>query len=263
MGVGSWLRQAREAKGLSIGEVAARTKIPPRHLAALEAEEYEKVPGGIFVRGHLRATATAVGLDPAEVTELFAEETAPPPPPVDDEPGEQGPRLRMAAEPRESRPNRHVVAAVVIGLSLALAIAWFGRDRDVRPSSRNGSLPAARAALTPPGSGVAAGDGPGAVGTMGTMSGEGASHPDGVTFSLEAQRVCWLALRVDGRRMVYRMLKERETLTGRVRHRATVRTGDAEALLLSIDGGPATPLGDAGAVRNVEFTPGDSPLLAR
>ena len=99
MGVGSWLRQAREAKGLSIGEVAARTKIPPRHLAALEAEEYEKVPGGIFVRGHLRATATAVGLDPAEVTELFAEETAPPPPPVDDEPGEQGPRLRMAAEP--------------------------------------------------------------------------------------------------------------------------------------------------------------------
>ena len=66
MGVGRRLRQAREARGLSMTEVAASTKIPVRQLAALEAEEYETLPGGIFVRGHIRAAAKAVGLDPAD-----------------------------------------------------------------------------------------------------------------------------------------------------------------------------------------------------
>ena len=109
MGVGRRLRHARETKGLSMAEVAARTKIPLRQLAALEAEEYGTLPGGIFVRGHIRATAKAVGLDPAEVTEHFEEETKPPDVvvvPPDSPDGDRGPRLRMAAEPRPARPNR-------------------------------------------------------------------------------------------------------------------------------------------------------------
>ena len=52
MGVGRRLRQAREARGLSMAEVAASTKIPVRQLAALEAEEYESA-----ARRHLRAGA--------------------------------------------------------------------------------------------------------------------------------------------------------------------------------------------------------------
>jgi transcriptional regulator with XRE-family HTH domain len=261
MGVGRRLRQAREARGLSMAQVAASTKIPLRQLAALEAEEYDTLPGGIFARGHIRAAAKAVGLDPADLTEHYHEETGPssgvsnaPAPEVAED---HGPRLRMAAEPDESRPKGQLVAALVILLSIVLALAWFGRERDVPPSSRNdgggGPLMAALAATSdaPPRIGE-----PQAVGTIGTMP-RGLVPDDGVPLHLRAQRVCWLALTVDGHRLAYRMLQEGETVTARMHQRAAVRTGDAGALLLSVGQGPARPLGASGAVRSIEFTPDD------
>src|SRR5215218_8981942 len=140
MGVGRRLRLAREGRGLSVAEVAARTKIPMRQLTCIEGEEYDQVPGGIFVRGHIRAMARVVGLDPLDATEHFEEETRPRPPvmPTQQEEENRGPRMRMAAEPAEPRSNGHLVAAaVIIVLSIVLAIAWFGRTRDVPPSSRH------------------------------------------------------------------------------------------------------------------------------
>ena len=260
MGVGRRLRQAREARGLSMTQVAASTKIPVRQLAALEAEEYETLPGGIFVRGHIRAAATAVGLDPADLTEHYQEEMRPSGVVTGaagaELPEDHGPRLRMAADPAEPRPKGHLLAAIVILLSIVLALAWFGRERDTPPSSRNDRgagteiAALASASRTPPKI-----DEPLGVGTIGTMP--DGMEADGVPVHLRAQRVCWLAFTVDGHRIAYRMLGEGETVTARMHQRAAVRTGDAGALLLSIGQGPARPLGARGAARNVEFTPDD------
>jgi cytoskeletal protein RodZ len=257
MGVGRRLRQAREARGLSVGEVATRTKIPTRQLAALEAEDYGKLPGGIFVRGHVRAAAQAVGLDPAELAEHFEEEVSPRPLPLVSPPAEaaeeRGPRLRMAAEPRPSRASSHLVAALVIVVSIVLAIAWLGRGRDAPPASRQGPAPspAARAA---PGAGGTPGAGPVAVGITGTVTGGGPATA-GVALALEATRVCWLALTVDGQRVAYRMLQPGDVVTAHMRRSATLRTGDAGALRISVDGRAARPLGPAGAVRSIDLTP--------
>jgi cytoskeleton protein RodZ len=258
MGVGRRLRQAREARGLSMAEVAASTKIPVRQLASLEAEEYDALPGGIFVRGHIRAAAKAVGLDPADLTEHYQEETRPSPvaatPELVEDPG---PRLRMAAEPDapKPKPKGHLVAALVILLSIVLALAWFGRDRDARPSSRidggrgrSSSVASASQPSTP----IVE---PQTVGTIGTMP--RGQDPQGVPLQFIAQRGCWLALTVDGRRISYRMLQEGERVTAHMQQRAAVRTGDAGALLLSVGHGAAKPLGAPGAVRKVEFTPRD------
>jgi cytoskeleton protein RodZ len=261
MGVGRRLRQARETKGLSMADVSARTKIPLRQLAALEAEEYDMLPGGIFVRGHIRASAKAVGLDPSELTEHFEEETRPiVPVPLDIHEGaDSGPRLRMAVEPRESKPNGQLIAALVILLSIVLAIAWFGRGRDLPPSSQNDAAPRADLAAV----GTVPRTEPGAIGTIGTVRRESLPEADGMALSLKAQRVCWVALTVDGQRVAYRMLREGDTVTARVYQRATLRTGDAGALLLSLAGSLPTPLGAAGAVRTMELTPADAARLAR
>jgi cytoskeletal protein RodZ len=255
-----------------MAEVAARTKIPVRQLAALEAEEYDKVPGGIFVRGHIRATAKVVGLDPAELTEHFEEETSPrslaPEPQEVASFEDRGPRLRMAAEPAESAPNRPLIAAaLLIVVSIVLAIAWFGRERDLPPSSRNGTPPQVATTVAALSSTTAGSRGdlePRAVGTTGTIRTDGRAPADGLALSLRAERVCWLALTVDGQRVAYRMLREGETVTAHMHQRASVRTGDAGALLLSIGRGPARPLGASGAVRTIEFTPDDyARLIAR
>jgi len=48
---GQKLRQAREAKNITLAEISATTKISTRALQALEWERFEQLPGGIFNKG--------------------------------------------------------------------------------------------------------------------------------------------------------------------------------------------------------------------
>ena len=73
MGAGKQLRQAREALGLTVRDIADRTKIPSRQIDAIETEHYEKLPGGIFGRGYVRAVATALKLDADVIVEAYGE----------------------------------------------------------------------------------------------------------------------------------------------------------------------------------------------
>lgn len=73
-GVAARLRAAREQAGFSRPDVAARTKIPERHLISLEAGDFNAVGGRAYAIGFTRSYARAVGLDEAEITsELRAE----------------------------------------------------------------------------------------------------------------------------------------------------------------------------------------------
>lgn len=60
---GAKLRAAREAKGLSLQEVATRTRIALRQLEAIERGDYEALPGVPYAIGFSRAYARNVGLD--------------------------------------------------------------------------------------------------------------------------------------------------------------------------------------------------------
>ena len=60
---GGRLRQAREARGVSLREIAGRTKISVVALAALERNDVSKLPGGIFSRSIVKSYASEVGLD--------------------------------------------------------------------------------------------------------------------------------------------------------------------------------------------------------
>lgn len=60
---GEFLRRARERRGLSLQQIAQGTKIPLRHLNALERDEFAVLPAGMYRRAEVRAYAEAVGLD--------------------------------------------------------------------------------------------------------------------------------------------------------------------------------------------------------
>ncbi len=64
---GDRLRLAREAAGLSLADVATRTRITQRHLAAIEKSDFSGLPGRTYVTGFARAYARAVELPEAEV----------------------------------------------------------------------------------------------------------------------------------------------------------------------------------------------------
>ena len=60
---GEMLRHAREQAGLSLAEVAARTRVPLRHLQAIENNDYGGLPSPTYASGFAKAYARAVNVD--------------------------------------------------------------------------------------------------------------------------------------------------------------------------------------------------------
>ena len=68
---GSRLRASRERKGISLREIASRTKISIGVLEALERNDISRLPGGIFTRAFVRAYASEVGIEPEVAIQDF------------------------------------------------------------------------------------------------------------------------------------------------------------------------------------------------
>lgn len=74
MSVGERLREAREAAGLSLEEIATSTRIPTRHLESLETGDFSRLPAPTYTIGFAKNYAGAVGLDRAEIGEQLRTE---------------------------------------------------------------------------------------------------------------------------------------------------------------------------------------------
>jgi cytoskeleton protein RodZ len=71
--VGTELKSAREALGLTLSEVAHQLKLAPRQVEALEAGRFDALPGPTFLRGMLRNYARLVKLAPEPLLECIAQ----------------------------------------------------------------------------------------------------------------------------------------------------------------------------------------------
>src|SRR5690242_314583 len=102
---GERIKREREMRGISLEEIAESTKIGKRNLEALETEDFDKLPGGIFNKGFVRAYAKYLGLDEEQaVTDFLAAENAaasgirvaadPQPAPVNGNNGDNGKKSR-------------------------------------------------------------------------------------------------------------------------------------------------------------------------
>lgn len=69
---GQQLRQQREQKGLSIGEVSERLKLPARQIEALETGHYELLPEPVFIRGFLRSYGRFLDIDETKLDQYLA-----------------------------------------------------------------------------------------------------------------------------------------------------------------------------------------------
>ncbi len=72
------LSRFRKNSGISLEDIAAETKISLRFLRAIEAEEFDKLPGGIFSTSYLRQYAAAIGYDEAELLAHYHRAVNPP-----------------------------------------------------------------------------------------------------------------------------------------------------------------------------------------
>lgn len=72
--LGNRLKEAREAKGLTLDDVQEMTKIQKRYLAGIEEGKYDLMPGKFYVRAFIKQYAEAVGLDAEEIFNEYKNE---------------------------------------------------------------------------------------------------------------------------------------------------------------------------------------------
>ena len=60
---GTYLKERRESKNVSLKDIALVTKITERYLDFIEKNEFEKVPGGAYIRGYISSYASFIGID--------------------------------------------------------------------------------------------------------------------------------------------------------------------------------------------------------
>lgn len=256
---GDRLRAAREAAGLSLDDIATRTRVPARHLVAIEEGRYgpnagaagESLPALTYSIGFAKAFATAVGLDPVDIAAQFRAEAEPDPQPDTfryepiDVARVPSKRLAFAA--------LALVALIAAGLFLWGAGA-FERGTPTEQaidglSEADGTTP------LPPAEGEAAGDDAPAASAD---TANATPAPAAATVVLTATEDVWIKVYDRDNQTVRQGIMpagEQWTVPGDPRQ-LLLWTGKAGALNINVDGKPVGSLGGpAETVRDVSLDP--------
>jgi cytoskeletal protein RodZ len=119
--IGGRLQRARQERGLTLHDAAGNTKLPITVIQAIERNDFETLPAGVYRKGYLRSLAGEVGLDPKEIAAAYDEAFASiaVPAVADNRNAMRGHEWIRELAPS---PRRSVVVFVLL---MALAMAWF------------------------------------------------------------------------------------------------------------------------------------------
>lgn len=267
--LGEYFQRAREAKGLTLEEAAARTRILPQYLKAVEENNYVRLPEEVFAKGFVRSYARMLGLDEAAVIRKF------------DESGGQfyakrtereSLRQQMEEEERRKKANRNLVVGVV-GIALLLLFVFVGRDRDgSEPLSDSEPFPAFSGQVPAPTSPAgepaelvdepAPPPSPGQLEVERNFSGvlplEGVAPDDRKKLVLDVEAVerCWVKVQTDHVAPQEVLLNPGERVRWKAQERLALTLGNAGGVRVMLNGKLQGPFGVRGqVVREIVFTP--------
>ncbi len=238
--LGDEFRSAREARGLTLSDVAEAIHIRSVYLNAIEQDDWPSIGAPVYVRGFLRTYARFLGID-AEAAVARFNETAPPERPSVTTVGPVDERERTG-------PSLWVVAGTVVAL---LLVAFVGYEwwQYAHGSPETATSEASAAPQPAPG---VAGSGP--------LS--AASPPPSAVPSAPGSRRqvavriverSWVRVTVDGTTRLEGIYPPgtSRTFAGSV---ADVRAGNAAGVAVGVDGRPPVPMGGEGDVVEQRYT---------
>lgn len=245
---GTLLAEARDAAKLDLAEVSARTRIPQRHLAAIEAGDYARLPSRTYAVGFSRTYARLLGLDERMVTEQVRLDLA--------EGDPQGPARPDRFEPGDPAriPSRRLAwfSALAVLLLVAGAFTFY------RTYFSPGIGPAPLTAPTPAATAAAITSGPGAA-----RPAAGPPPAGPVVFTSLVDGTWVRFYDGAGNRLFEGQMAQGQTFTVPAdAQQPQVWTGRPNALAITVGGRPVPKLGEAEVVvRDVPVTA--EALLAR
>jgi cytoskeletal protein RodZ len=245
MDVGTRLRAAREARGLSIDEISRSTRVQARVLTAIEQNDVASLPIRPYGRGFVRSYASEVRLDPESTVREYFAQFAPAP---------EDPRVTERPDPLDTLSERSTPRGWLWTLALVLTYAAVGAiviaigRWTMQPHVEVGAVGTAGVSASAPPA-----EPPRPVLETPAIAKASAS-PAVVQLNLEAQRPVWVTAVVDGERQIYRTLQPGERVALNGTREVTLRVGDAGAILWQVNGRPATSMGQGGEVRTERVT---------
>jgi len=260
---GQRLQREREMRGVSRAEICAATRIGTRFLEALENEQWDVLPGGIFNRGFIRAVARFLGLDEDDLVaeyDLAVSEQA-----------SRGPVVVNAPPPRKSPPKRALfVSLTALSALVLLGGSWLGwrwqQNRLRQPANEAHGISAAQPNQPqsanrqeqPGTSNSSLGDS-----TSVAAIGVGAALPQpgspaqGLELKIEAGKETRVTVSVDGAKAFDGSIIAGQSRTFTAREGIGISADDAGALLLELNGQTLAPLGPPGQPGSATLTRSD------
>jgi cytoskeletal protein RodZ len=132
--IGEQLRLAREGRGIPLREISDQTRISMHYLEAIEADDFKRLPGGIFNRSFVKAYARYVGYDEKQAVDGYTSYMRDLGDTSDDVASTPYHSKVYTDTPATRSPILTVVLAIVILAILtavALAVIRWGRSKDL------------------------------------------------------------------------------------------------------------------------------------
>ena len=143
--LGEKIRQAREARGITISEVAEQTRISGLYLESIENNDYRGLPGGIFNKGFVKSYAKYVGLDEHEALQDYANLIAEQGETKIEETKTYRPEVLTDDRASSSSLPTIIFAAIILGLlawgAFAL-VSYFRENQNNAAANSNANKPA-------------------------------------------------------------------------------------------------------------------------
>ena len=293
--VGETLRRERLKRNLELEEISAELKISKRFLQAIEDDQYDKLPGGVFAKSWVVQYARLLGLDEAAVASQLQQTLGPA---LEVSPFAQKSKAVGSAPIQVPRVEKwemvgdqrfrwsgwsSAVVLVAVMLVCSAVYTWMQRPKSPVPTQANPPVPSA-VRSTP----VAAQPAPPPSVTAPTpLSVEPAAapapameqppveqkpvepkpapavarvsppNPDAtVHLEITADEAVWILVRADGKYAFSATMDAHTTRTVEGVKEVTLRLGNAGGVTISLNGKPIGPAGPKGQVRTIQFTSG-------
>ncbi|MCS6814354.1 MAG: DUF4115 domain-containing protein [Cyanobacteria bacterium] len=272
--IGTYLRQAREQRALSLEDIELRTKIQPRLLRAIEAGDLSQLPEPVFIQGYIKLFAQALGMDGSALSAAFPTETLMRLP--------RGKQSRSWTKAQLQPIHLYCLYAGLIFIAVN-GLSYFIGDPSLPeiievtseqlqpslPTNRTGSTSTAVSLAVP-----ATSESKQSSAVTGLQSLEHAIFPNlvpvedsadlskPIQVAIKLKEQSWLRVEVDGNTLLEGVLSEGTERAWGANQRVVIRAGNAGGVLVAVNREQAKPMGEPGAVEEMTIAAKPSSVSA-
>lgn len=229
--LGSYLRDLRTARGLSLQEVARVTRVASGYLEALEGDYWSRLPAPAFTKGFIRAYCQMLGEPPDEALSRYRAALGEVSPPA----------AAPLGTPKLSRRPVLVSLALLVTFGLGLFLLSVGFREERRPEPK----------AVPPAAGVSPR-------TVSAAPSPPAEAPARSRLVVRTTEPTWVRVQLNDAQVVEELLPAGATREWFSDQRFVLTVGNAGGISLELNGRPLPPLGARGEVIRQLVLPQDA-----